>query len=65
MVRQHYSNMPGMLADVVGEHTGIELPTSNYLMGIPLEPAATVIVEAGPGTWEQRTYISMSCMVRE
>ena len=41
--------MPDVLADVVGEHTGIELPTSNYLMGIPLEPAATTIVEASPG----------------
>ena len=41
--------MPDTLADVVGEPTGIELPTSNYLMVTQLEPAATTILETSTG----------------
>ena len=41
--------MPDTLGDIVGEPTGVELLTSNYLMVTPLEPAATTILETSTG----------------
>ena len=41
--------MPDTLGDIIGEPTDIELPTSNFLMRTPLEPAATTILETSTG----------------
>ena len=47
--------MPDILGDIVGEPTGIELLTSNYLMLTPLEPAATTRGLGPTGTSDRPT----------